>query len=93
MPQAARAATLRAQPATPSSAKLASTIAELRCTPEFVADLMARFNALPDADKAAMWKAQRESFRRAFEPCEHGDYDWETCPDCLALFATKTGEQ
>ncbi|TXH83576.1 MAG: hypothetical protein E6Q77_03985 [Rhizobium sp.] len=31
----------------------------------------------------AMWKAQRESWVRAFAPCEHGDPDWETCPGCL----------
>lgn len=31
----------------------------------------------------AMWKAQRESWARAFAPCEHGDPDWETCPGCL----------
>lgn len=27
-------------------------------------------------------KAQRESWQRAFAPCEHGDPDWETCPQC-----------
>lgn len=31
----------------------------------------------------AQLEAQRESWIRAFEPCEHGDYDWETCPQCL----------
>jgi hypothetical protein len=29
-------------------------------------------------------EAQRQSFIRAFAPCEHGDRDWETCPGCLA---------
>ena len=32
--------------------------------------------------KAAMLQAQRESWIRAFAPCEHGDPDWETCPKC-----------
>lgn len=38
-------------------------------------------NATPE-QKAEMIKAQRESWLRAFAPCEHGDYDWETCPKC-----------
>ena len=38
---------------------------------------------------AAMWKAQRESWVRAFAPCEHGDYDWETCPECLSGYAKR----
>jgi hypothetical protein len=29
-------------------------------------------------------EAQRQSWIRAFAPCEHGDPDWETCPGCLA---------
>jgi hypothetical protein len=33
--------------------------------------------------------AQRESWIRAFGPCEHGDYDWETCPQCLSKYAPK----
>lgn len=37
-------------------------------------------------EKRAMLAAQRESWMRAFAPCEHGDYDWETCPECLAIF-------
>jgi hypothetical protein len=27
-------------------------------------------------------QAQRESFARGMGPCEHGVYDFETCPDC-----------
>ena len=34
--------------------------------------------------EAAELAAQRESWIRAFEPCEHGDYDWETCSQCRA---------
>lgn len=49
-----------------------------------VADWYAR--TTPE-EQAAMWKAQRESWIRAFAPCEHGDPDWETCPHCLANFA------
>lgn len=26
-------------------------------------------------------------------PCEHGDPDWETCPQCLAAWNTRTQEQ
>lgn len=36
--------------------------------------------------KAAMDKAQRASWVRAFAPCEHGDPDWETCPACLSKY-------
>lgn len=42
-------------------------------------------NATPE-QKAAMREAQRESFIRAMAPCEHGDPDWETCPECLAIY-------
>jgi hypothetical protein len=34
------------------------------------------------AEREAMHKAQRESFARAFAPCEHGVADWEDCPKC-----------
>lgn len=36
----------------------------------------------PD-EQVEMWRKQRESWMRAFAPCEHGDPDWETCPKCL----------
>jgi len=39
--------------------------------------------AMTPDQKRAMFDAQRESFIRGMEPCEHGDRDWETCPDCL----------
>ncbi|QCI93384.1 hypothetical protein [Novosphingobium sp. EMRT-2] len=49
-------------------------------------------NATPE-EKKAMREAQRESFIRAMGPCEHGDYDWETCPQCLAkVFGTPSTE-
>lgn len=34
-------------------------------------------------EKAAMYEAQRQSWIRAMAPCEHGDPDWESCPDCM----------
>ena len=27
-------------------------------------------------------QAQRESYARSMEPCEHGVHDWETCVGC-----------
>ena len=42
-----------------------------------------RYDAMTPDEQAAMWKAQRESWVRAFTtPCEHGHLDWETCPHC-----------
>jgi hypothetical protein len=61
-------------------------MSDLRCTPEVVAEAMARFDAMPPEAKAEMWRKQRESWVRAFGPCEHGDYDWETCPQCLSTY-------
>lgn len=43
---------------------------------------MEAFHAMSPAQQAAHHAAQRESFIRAFAPCEHGDPDWETCPQC-----------
>lgn len=47
----------------------------------------ARYDAMSPEDKAAHDKAQRESFIRGMGPCEHGDYDWETCPQCLERYS------
>lgn len=42
-------------------------------------------NASPE-EKAAMGKAQRESWIRAFTtPCEHGILDFEQCAHCRPL--------
>jgi len=38
--------------------------------------------ATPEQRKA-MHDAQRESWIRGMAPCEHGDPDCETCPECL----------
>lgn len=35
--------------------------------------------------KAEMHEAQRQSWLRSCEPCEHGARDWETCPECRSL--------
>jgi hypothetical protein len=40
-------------------------------------------------EKAAVWAAQRASLVGGFGPCEHGDYDWETCAECLAIYREK----
>lgn len=44
---------------------------------------IAAYAAMTPEQKRAHDQAQRESFMRGFGPCEHGDYDWETCPQCL----------
>lgn len=49
---------------------------------------VAHWNATTTPEqKAAMWKAQRESFVRGMAPCEHGDPDWETCSECRAIYS------
>ena len=55
---------------------------------DLLAKAKARYEAMTPDEKAAEHKAQRESFIRAMQPCEHGDPDWETCPECLAKYAT-----
>ena len=51
-----------------------------------LAEIEAKRAAMPPADRAALeareMQAQRESWIRAMAPCEHGDPDWETCPEC-----------
>lgn len=42
--------------------------------------------------QAEMWRLQRESWVRAFAPCEHGELDWETCPGCLAGTESSRGD-
>lgn len=37
--------------------------------------------------RAEMYEAQRQSWLRSCEPCEHGVRDWETCPECGATVA------
>ena len=45
--------------------------------------------AMTPDEKRAMYEAQRQSFIRAMAPCEHGDPDWETCPQCLSKYTRK----
>ena len=40
------------------------------------------YAAMTPEQQAVMWQEQRESWVRAMRPCEHGDYDWETCEQC-----------
>jgi hypothetical protein len=42
-----------------------------------------RYANMTPEEQAAMWKAQRESWARAFStPCDHGGLDFEQCPKC-----------
>jgi hypothetical protein len=49
--------------------------------------------AMSPEDKQAMFEAQRQSFIRALAPCEHGDPDWETCPECLAALRAQANRE
>lgn len=40
--------------------------------------------------KEEMYKAQRESWVRAFAPCEHGMFDFEQCGECRSPSLTTT---
>lgn len=51
-----------------------------------------RLRNMTPEQKRAEYEAQRESWVRAMGPCEHGDYDWETCPDCLTKYAPPPGD-
>ena len=53
-------------------------------------DAKARYDAMTPEQQKAMWEAQRQSWARSMEPCEHGVRDWETCPDCLNGFRKDT---
>lgn len=56
-------------------------------SPELTA-LIERARAMVDAmtpeERAAMIRAQRDSFIRAMAPCEHGNPDFEQCGECWA---------
>lgn len=53
---------------------------------ELMVEAHRRTLAMSPNEKQAMYDAQRESFIRAMGPCEHGDYDWETCSQCLQKY-------
>lgn len=48
-----------------------------------------RYDAMTPEQKADHGRQQRESFMRGFGPCEHGNYDWETCSQCLDQIYSK----
>lgn len=58
-------------------------MADLR---QMLAEIEAKRAAMPADERAKLeadeLAAQRESWIRSMEPCEHGDPDWETCPQC-----------
>lgn len=53
-----------------------------------LAEIEAQRAAMPPAERAELERrelaAQRESWVRGMGPCEHGNLDWEQCPDCMA---------
>ena len=49
---------------------------------QLLAQTRARVAAMTPDEREAMHQAQRESFVRAMQPCEHGVADFEQCPDC-----------
>ena len=49
---------------------------------KLVAEAQARYLAMTPEQQAAMWEAQRQSWLRSCEPCEHGMRDWEQCEKC-----------
>lgn len=49
---------------------------------ELIEQAKAKVAAMSPVELAAMHQAQRESFVRAMQPCEHGIVDFEQCPDC-----------
>ena len=63
---------------------------------EMLAAIEAKRAVMPPADRAELERAervaQRESFIRAMAPCEHGDPDWETCPECLQKYADRNAK-
>jgi hypothetical protein len=70
--------------------------ADGRDDPELVAllkDAKRRVDAMTPEQREAMWESQRQSWLRAFGPCEHGDYDFETCEQCLAAYIARTTQQ
>lgn len=49
---------------------------------ELFAKAFAAYDAMTPEQKAAHDAAQKASFIKGMGPCEHGVYDFETCPDC-----------
>lgn len=54
-------------------------------SPELLAALeesRIRYDAMTPEEKAEVDRKQRESWIRAFGPCDHGVLDFEECPQC-----------
>lgn len=51
---------------------------------EMLVEAKRRVDAMTPEQRAAMEKAQRESFMRGMGPCEHGILDFEDCEECRA---------
>lgn len=52
----------------------------------------AHYDAMTPEEKEAMLAEQRESFLRGMAPCEHGERDWETCPECRREYGGRDAE-
>lgn len=59
---------------------------------ELLRQAKARVDAMTPEERAAMYKAQAESWARGMAPCEHGVRDWETCPDCRRAALAEDGQ-
>lgn len=49
---------------------------------KLLAETRARYESMTPEEREAMHDAQRQSWMRAMQPCEHGVPDWEECEDC-----------
>lgn len=49
---------------------------------ELLREAKERVAAMSPEEHAAMIEEQRKSWARGMGPCEHGEFDWETCPQC-----------
>ena len=50
---------------------------------KLVNEAIGRYNAMTPEQQEAHNRAQRESWVRAMTtPCEHGELDFEQCPEC-----------
>lgn len=58
---------------------MATTDGELKC---LVSAAQSRYEAMSLEERTAHDEAQRQSWIRGMAPCEHGVWDWETCPKC-----------
>lgn len=52
-----------------------------------IASARAFYENMSPEQRAEMHEAQRQSWLRSCEPCEHGNRDWEDCTECRARYA------